>query len=39
MSINGKMRPVENIPGTGRRRIKKNDSGGEFNYDTLLELF
>jgi hypothetical protein len=30
-----KMRPAETIPGMGRERIKENDRGGEFNYDTL----
>jgi hypothetical protein len=30
---NRKIRPVETIPGTGERGIKKNDGGGEFNYD------
>jgi hypothetical protein len=30
---NGKMRPVETIPGMGGGRIKENDGGGEFNYD------
>jgi hypothetical protein len=35
MSKNGKMRPVETIPGMGGRRIKENDGGGEFNYDIL----
>jgi hypothetical protein len=29
------MRPVETIPGMGEGRIKKNDGGGEFNYDIL----
>jgi hypothetical protein len=32
MYENGKMRPVETIPGM-RGWIKKNDGGGEFNYD------
>jgi hypothetical protein len=30
MYANGKMRPVETIPGMGRGKIK-NDGGGEFN--------
>jgi hypothetical protein len=30
-----KMRPVETIPGMGGEGIKKNDGGGEFNYDIL----
>jgi hypothetical protein len=29
------MRLVETIPGIGGRGIKKNDGGGEFNYDIL----
>jgi hypothetical protein len=37
MYENGKMRPVETIPGMGEG-IKENDGGGEFNYDILLEL-
>jgi hypothetical protein len=32
---NGKMRPVDTTPGMGGREIKKNDRGGEFNYDML----
>jgi hypothetical protein len=35
MYENGKMRPVETIPGMGEERIKENDGGGEFNYDIL----
>jgi hypothetical protein len=35
MYKNGKMRPVETIPGMGKGEIKQNDAGGEFNYDTL----
>jgi hypothetical protein len=35
MYVNGKMRPVETIPEMGRRGIKENDGGGEFNYDML----
>jgi hypothetical protein len=31
----GKMRPVETIPGMGRKEIKKNDGGGEFKYNIL----
>jgi hypothetical protein len=34
MYENGKMRPVEMIPGMGGWGIKEND-GGEFNYDIL----
>jgi hypothetical protein len=32
---NGKMRPVETVPGMGGGRIKEIDGGGEFNYDIL----
>jgi hypothetical protein len=32
MYVNGKMTPVETIPGMGQR-IKENDGGGKFNYD------
>jgi hypothetical protein len=35
MHENGKMRPVETIPGMGGGRIKENDGGGEFNHDIL----
>jgi hypothetical protein len=35
MYVNGKMRPVETIPGIGVKEIKKNDGGDEFNYDIL----
>jgi hypothetical protein len=35
MHINGKMRPVESIPGMGAERIKENNGGGEFNYGVL----
>jgi hypothetical protein len=35
MYENGKMRPIETIPVTGRGKIKGNDGGGEFNYDML----
>jgi hypothetical protein len=35
MYENGKMRPVEIIPGIGGGRIKENDGEGEFNYDIL----
>jgi hypothetical protein len=31
---NGKMRPVETIPGM-ERVIKENNGGGELNYDVL----
>jgi hypothetical protein len=33
MYENGKMRPVETIP--GMRGIQRNDGGGEFNCDKL----
>jgi hypothetical protein len=32
MYVNGKIRPVENVPGMGDR-IKENDGRGEFKYD------
>jgi hypothetical protein len=35
MYENGKIRPVETIPGIGGGNIKENDGGGEFNYYTL----
>jgi hypothetical protein len=35
MYANRKMIPVETVPGMGGGRIKKNDRGGEFNYETL----
>jgi hypothetical protein len=35
MCVNGKVRPVETIPGIGGRRIKQNDGGDEFKCDTL----
>jgi hypothetical protein len=35
MYVNGKMRPVETIPGMGGERIKENDERSEFNYDIL----
>jgi hypothetical protein len=31
MYINGKMTPVETIPGMGGRAIKENNGGGKFN--------
>jgi hypothetical protein len=34
MYENGKLKPVEAIPGMGRRR-EENDGGDEFNYDIL----
>jgi hypothetical protein len=38
MNVNGKMRPVEAIPGMGVRVIKENDGGGEFRYDIFAIL-
>jgi hypothetical protein len=38
MHENGKMRPVETIPGMRRGRKKENDGRGEFNYDILQAL-
>jgi hypothetical protein len=35
MYDNGKMRPIETIPGMGGRRIKENDGGGVFNFYIL----
>jgi hypothetical protein len=35
MYVNGKMRPVETVPGMGGGGIKENDGGGEFNDDIL----
>jgi hypothetical protein len=35
MYINGKMRPVETVPGMGRGRVEEEDGGGEVNYDIL----
>jgi hypothetical protein len=32
---NGKMRPIETIPEMGRKGIRENDGGIEFNYDML----
>jgi hypothetical protein len=31
--VNGKMKPVESIPGMKEKGIKENDGGNEFNYD------
>jgi hypothetical protein len=33
MCINGKVIPIETIPGMGPGGIKENDRGGEFKYD------
>jgi hypothetical protein len=35
MHLNVKIRPIEIIPGMGRRGIKENGGGGEFKYDIL----
>jgi hypothetical protein len=35
MYENGKMRPVEMVPGRGEGRIKENNGRGEFNNDIL----
>jgi hypothetical protein len=35
MYENGKMRPVEAIPGMWAEGIKENDGEGEFNYDVF----
>jgi hypothetical protein len=35
MYVNGKMRPVETVPGMGGGGIKENGGGGEFKYDIL----
>jgi hypothetical protein len=39
MYENGKMRPVDTVPGIGGKGIKENDGGCEFNYDILQELW
>jgi hypothetical protein len=39
MYENGKMRPVETIPGMGKGRIKEYNGRGEFNYDKCQELW
>jgi hypothetical protein len=38
MYINGKMIPVETVPGMGAGRIKENDRGGEFKCDIFGKL-
>jgi hypothetical protein len=35
MCVNGKLRPVETLPGMRGKGIKENDGGVEFNYDKL----
>jgi hypothetical protein len=37
MYVNGKMRPVETIPGM-KEGIKQNDGESEFNYDIVDTL-
>jgi hypothetical protein len=39
MYANGKMIPVENIPGMGAGEIRENNGVGKFKYDILEELF
>jgi hypothetical protein len=38
MYVNGKMRPVETIPGVGEGEIKEDEGGGEFKYD-MFNIF
>jgi hypothetical protein len=38
MYVNGKIRPVEAIPGMGGGEIKENDGVGELKYDILNML-
>jgi hypothetical protein len=33
MYVNGKMRPVETVPGMRQMWLKENDRGCEFKYD------
>jgi hypothetical protein len=33
MNVNGKIRPVETIPGTGGGDIKQYGEGSDINYD------
>jgi hypothetical protein len=33
MCVNGKMRPVETIPGVGEEGMKENGGGGKFKHD------
>jgi hypothetical protein len=35
MHVNGKIRPIETIPGMGWGEIKENDGGGKFKYDVF----
>jgi hypothetical protein len=36
MNENGKLRPVETIPGLGEGGVKESDGGDEFNYDNIV---
>jgi hypothetical protein len=38
MYANGKMRPVETIPGMEGERLKENDGGGELKCDIFDTL-
>jgi hypothetical protein len=38
MWSNGKMRPVEIIPGMGEVGIKENSGGGKFNCDLCMNF-
>jgi hypothetical protein len=38
MYVNGKMRPVETIPGMGGGGMKESSGGGEFKYD-IFNIF
>jgi hypothetical protein len=35
MYVNGKMIPVETIPGIGGGEIKEHDAGGKFKHDVF----
>jgi hypothetical protein len=39
MYEDGKMRHVETISGMEEGRIKENDGGGEFKYDSIVRTF
>jgi hypothetical protein len=38
MYVNGKMIPVETVPGMGERGINENGGGVEFKYDIFARL-
>jgi hypothetical protein len=38
MYVNGKMRPIEIVPGMGEGRAKENDGKGEFKHDIFDTL-